>query len=82
MRVRTETAAAFYGTHRGCTVQIDREPDGSMRGRYYIIIKTEGGGVLYDGWAPAHTVTMRDAKREALRGAGLAGEIETKKETQ
>lgn len=68
----------FIGRHHsGASVQIDREPDG----RFYIIVKTKDGASLYEGWAPTHIATMHDAKREALRGAGLAGEIAPTQET-
>lgn len=38
---------------------------------WYIQVRSENGGHLYDGWAPAAVRTMAQAKREAIVGAGL-----------
>ncbi len=67
MRIRESRRGFFWGTHKGCDFQINREPDG----RFYIIVTAFEGGALYDGWAPAEVTTMVAAKREALYGACL-----------
>ena len=67
MRVLSQSSKHFYGTHKGGTLNIDREDDG----RFYIIVRWKDGGVLYDGWAPEEIDTMAKAKAEAIRGAQL-----------
>ena len=67
MRIKRQSAKEFWGTHKGADIQIDREPDG----RFYIMVRHEDGGLMYDGWAPEEIRTMRDAKKEAIRGAQL-----------
>jgi hypothetical protein len=67
MRVIEKSRGYFAGTHKGASLQIDREPDG----RFYIIVKARDGGYRYDGWAPENVRTMAEAKREAIRGACL-----------
>lgn len=74
MRIISKSRNHFYGTHKGCTVEIDRERHQGLRDagrRFYITVTHAGGGYLYDGWTEDHVVTMADAKREALYGAGL-----------
>ena len=70
MRIVSSSRDHFYGTHKGAHIHIEKEPDG----QFYIIVTSEDGGALYDGWSPAEIRTMREAKREALRGAGLASD--------
>ncbi|MBV8474094.1 MAG: hypothetical protein JO107_14840 [Hyphomicrobiales bacterium] len=67
MRIITKSRGHFHGTHKGATIIIDRDPDGT----FYIIVTGKSGGHLYDGWAPHHIRTMLEAKREAVRGACL-----------
>ena len=67
MRIIAQTRTEFSGTHKGASIDIQREPDGT----YYIIVKARDGSYLYDGWAPKHVTNMRLAKIEALRGAQL-----------
>ena len=69
MRIITKDRYHFHGTHKGYNVEIDKEPDG----RFYIRVYNPeiSFGTAYDGWAPDHIRTMKEAKREALRGAGL-----------
>lgn len=67
MRIKESRRNFFLGTHKGATIQIDREGDG----RFYILVWMEDGCLGYDGWAPDDIRTMRDAKREAIRGACL-----------
>lgn len=67
MRIQEQSANNFFGTHKGATIQIDREPDG----RFYILVWDSDGFMAYDGWAPCETRTMAEAKREAIRGACL-----------
>lgn len=67
MRIKTETADYFVGSHKGGSIEIDREPDG----RFFIQVRWKHGGYMYNGWAPDDVTTMADAKREAIKGAGL-----------
>lgn len=67
MRVLGKSKSHFSSTHKGASIEIEKEPDG----RFYIIVRHKDGGALYDGWAPETVRTMADAKREAVRGACL-----------
>jgi hypothetical protein len=67
VRIISKDRKHFRGTHKGAEIEIEREPDG----RFYIIVRAKDGGYLYDGWAPNDMRRMRDAKREAIRGACL-----------
>lgn len=74
MRIVGKSRTHFHGTHKGCYIQIYREADSFLREngrRFYIIVTAPSGGYLCDGWTRDHVVTMADAKREALYGAGL-----------
>lgn len=70
MRILETRRGYFRGTHKGCTVEIERDHDRPGR-PFYITVTAADGGRLYDGWAPAEIQTMPEAKREALRGACL-----------
>lgn len=65
MRIISKNRAHFSGTHKGASIEIDREPDG----RFYIIVTAKDGGYLYDGWAPENVTRMSDAKKEAIKGS-------------
>lgn len=67
MRILSKSRNHFCVTHKGGHIEIEREKDG----RFYIMVRWHDGGLLYDGWAPETIRTMRDAKREAIRGAQL-----------
>jgi hypothetical protein len=67
MRILGKSRNHLLATHKGATIEIERESDG----RFYIIVKWKDGGTLYDGWAPESVHTMAAAKREARRGAML-----------
>lgn len=67
MRILSKSRNHFRGTHKGHTIEIQKEPDG----RFYIIVKDFGGSYAYDGWAPNDVRTMPAAKREAIKGACL-----------
>ena len=67
MRIISKSAKHFHGTHKGATLDIEREPDG----RWYIIVTDRSGAHRYDGWAPETVRTLKEAKAEALRGACL-----------
>lgn len=67
MRIVSKSRNHFHGWLKGGEIDIQREPDGG----FYIIVKWKDGGYLYDGWAPETVRTMREAKREAIRGAQL-----------
>jgi hypothetical protein len=67
MRIISKSRQHFLGTHKGATIEIEREKDG----KFYIRVIWKDGGHLYDGYAPSHIFSMRDAKKEAIRGAQL-----------
>lgn len=67
MRIISQSAKFFNGTHKGHSIEIERERDG----RFYIIVKDARGCYAYDGWAPEEVRTMAEAKREAIKGACL-----------
>jgi hypothetical protein len=67
VRIRSKSRHHFLGTHKGAEIAIEREKDG----RFYIQVTHADGCYLYDGWAPESVHTIREAKREALRGAML-----------
>lgn len=67
MRILSKSSKHFRGTHKGATIEIEKERDG----RFYIIVTWKDGSTMYDGWAPDHVCTMSEAKREAIRGACL-----------
>jgi len=67
MRIVSKSRTHFHGTHKGHSIEIERERDG----RFYIIVKSFSGSYAYDGWAPETVTTMAAAKREAIRGACL-----------
>lgn len=66
MRVTWKTTKFFCGTHKGSTIEIEHEANG----RFYIRVFNDRG-YSYDGWAPENITTMREAKKEAIRGAML-----------
>lgn len=66
MRIISKSRNHFHGTHKGGEIEIERESDG----RFYIRVRWKDGGYLFDGWA-RNATTMREAKREAIRGACL-----------
>lgn len=70
MRILEQRRGYFRGTHKGCSIEIERDRQCPDR-RFYITVTAADGGHLYDGWAPAEITTVADAKREALRGACL-----------
>lgn len=43
MRIQEQSANNFFGTHKGATIQIDREPDG----RFYILVWDSDGSMAY-----------------------------------
>lgn len=67
MRTVSKSRNHFRGTHKGATLEIEREADG----RYYIVVLWKDGCKMYDGWAPEAVTTMAEAKKEAIRGACL-----------
>ena len=67
MRVIDKSRRLFLGTHKGASIQIEREP----KAQFYIIVHAADDGTLYDGWAPESVRTMAEAKREAIKGACL-----------
>lgn len=73
MRVITSERGYFCGTHKGYTIEIERErpPVESFGERHFYIRVYNGYGHAYDGYSPAGIRTMAEAKREALYGACL-----------
>lgn len=67
MRIKSKSRKHFWATHKGHDIQIEKEPDG----RFYIMVRAPCGMYAYDGWAPENVNTMKEAKREALRGSCL-----------
>lgn len=67
MRIISKDRNHFRGTHKGATLEIERERDG----RFYILVLWKDGGAMYDGYAPETITRMSDAKKEAIRGACL-----------
>lgn len=70
MRILEQRRGYFRGTHKGCSIEIERDRAHPARA-FYITVTAADGGHLYDGWAPAAITRVADAKREALRGACL-----------
>lgn len=70
MRILEQRRGYFRGTHKGCSIEIERDRDVSDR-HFYIRVEAADGGYLYDGWSPEGVTTIAQAKREALVGAGL-----------
>lgn len=79
MRIISKSRTHFHGTHRGCEIVVEREPVSliypGLRHRFYITVTHADGGHLYDGWAPEDITTMKQARQEALRGAGLDARV-------
>lgn len=70
MRILEQRRGYFRGTHKGCEIEIERDPH--VPGyRFYIIVRAPDGSHMYDGWAPESVTTIPAAKREALYGAML-----------
>ncbi|MDJ0921081.1 MAG: hypothetical protein QNI84_08125 [Henriciella sp.] len=79
-----ETETYFRGQYKGYTIEIEREEIHPLIGYDYddpeILFSIHvynpeiSFGTLYDGYAPKHVETMRQAKSEALRGSQLVKE--------
>ena len=70
MRILEKSRGYFRGTHKGATIEIERDHDYPEH-KFYIRVRWKDGGYLYDGYSPEAVVTMAQAKREAIRGACL-----------
>lgn len=70
MRIIEKTRGYFRGTHKGATIEIEREPGVSSR-KFNIRVTHADGGMMYDGYSPEGIETMAEAKKEAIRGACL-----------
>ncbi|MBP1873507.1 hypothetical protein J2Z19_003222 [Ensifer adhaerens] len=70
MRILEKSRGYFRGTHKGATIEIERDHDFEEH-RFYIRVRWRDGGHLYDGYSPPTVTSMADAKREAIRGACL-----------
>ena len=69
MRVLETSRGYFRGTHKGYTIEIERDHDIPDR-KFYIRVFNDYGHA-YDGYSPEGIETMAEAKREAIRGACL-----------
>ena len=67
MRILEQRRGYFRGTHKGCTIEIERDRDHHAQA-YYITVEAADGGKLYDGWAPNDVRTIAEAKLEAFYG--------------
>lgn len=70
MRNISQTQDSFFGTHKGASINIDRDQNHPERA-FYIQVRGSDGSYLYDGWAPYEVRTIAAAKREAVSGACL-----------
>ena len=70
MRILESKRGYFYGTHKGATIEIERDHDYPEH-KFYIRVRWKDGGYLYNGYSPEGVNTMAHAKREAVRGACL-----------
>lgn len=70
MRVQESRHGYFRGTHKGHTIEIERDHD--IEGRHFYIRVYSDNGYAYDGYSPVGVATMAEAKREALRGSLLS----------
>ena len=68
MRIKSKSRNHFWATHKGAEIHIEREKRSEP---FYIIVTHADGGYLYDGYAPREITTIKDAKREAMKGAML-----------
>jgi len=68
MRIKSKSRNHFWGHHKGAEINIERERQADP---FYIIVTAKDGGYLYDGWAPREITSIKEAKKEALRGAML-----------
>ncbi|WP_312066057.1 hypothetical protein [Brevundimonas sp.] len=72
MRILEKSRGYFRGTHKGCTIEIERDRTASsFRHKFYITVQGSDGCYRYDGWSPEGVETMAEAKREAIKGACL-----------
>lgn len=72
MRVIEKRRGYFHGTHKGATIEIERDPAPfDPERKFYIIVRWKDGGYLYQGWSPAGVNSMAEAKRDAIKGACL-----------
>ena len=56
----------FYGRYKTNSITVDREG----YDKFYIIVRTLGGGMLYDGYWEG-SANIEDAVHEALKGSLL-----------
>ncbi|KFC62766.1 hypothetical protein FF80_03333 [Devosia sp. LC5] len=70
MRIIEKGRGYFRGTHKGATIEIERDHDIPGR-KFYIRVAHADGGMMYDGYSPEGIETIAQAKAEAIRGACL-----------
>ena len=70
MRILKKERGYFLGTHKGATIEIERDHDHPEH-RFYIRVRWKDGCHMYDGYSPEGIETMAQAKGEAIRGACL-----------
>lgn len=71
MRIIEKRRGYFHGTHKGASITIERDRE-AINSKFYIQVRWKGGCFIYDGYAPPEVTTMAEAKREAIKGAGLS----------
>lgn len=72
MRTIEKGRCYFHGTHKGATIDIERDTAPfDLERKFYIIVRGKAGGYLYQGCSPAGVNSMAEAKREAIKGACL-----------
>ena len=72
MRILKTRRGYFRGTHKGYTIEIERDRTSADPDcKFYITVQDARGCYAYDGWSPAGVDTIAQAKREALKGACL-----------
>lgn len=70
MRILETSRGYFRGTHKGATIEIERDHDYPQH-KFYIRVRGRDGCYMYDGYSPEGIETMAQAKRDAIRGACL-----------
>lgn len=71
MRIVDQKRGYFRGTHKGHEIEIERDHDFEDRHFYIRVRSLKNGLHAYDGYSPVGITTIREAKREAIRGACL-----------
>ena len=70
-QVISKSADSFFGSYRGCVIEIDRDEDEIRGAAFNISVTTRDGGFLYDGCWGDPEDTIDEAIEEALLGSQL-----------